>query len=209
MTQKIPMTPKLRRRWASAGILLAMFGIPCLVLYRPVHYELANRHLMDAVTHQDLAGAHAALDAGADPDLRRFRAGPSGSQQSFLDLLRDLIFKRSVGSGLAHGGEEGCGVDAEVDDGDAEGLNIADELGGGGEGVVAVVGGGERADPGVEDLDDVGTGFDLLGGVGDEDGDEFLHQEGPARVSAASPGIRSDAWGTRLGVDARRPHPFR
>ena len=37
-----------------------------------------------------------------------------------------------------------------------------DELGGGGEAVLAVVGDGEGAGPGVEDLDDVGAGFDLL-----------------------------------------------
>ena len=30
-----------------------------------------------------------------------------------------------VGAGFAHGGEEGGGVDAEVDDGDAEGLDAA------------------------------------------------------------------------------------
>ena len=59
-----------------------------------------------------------------------------------------------VGAGFAHGGEEGGGVDAEVDDGDAEGFDALDELGGGGEAVLAVVGDGERAGPGVEDLDE-------------------------------------------------------
>jgi hypothetical protein len=67
-----------------------------------------------------------------------------------------------VRAGLSHGGEHGGGVDAEVDDGDAEGLDALDELGGGGEAVLAVVGDGEGADPGVEDLDAVGAGFDLL-----------------------------------------------
>ncbi len=67
-----------------------------------------------------------------------------------------------VAAGLAHEGEEGGGFDAEVDDGDAEGLDAADEFGGGGEAVVAVVGDGESAGPGVEDLDDVGAGGDLL-----------------------------------------------
>src|SRR5581483_6214729 len=52
--------------------------------------------------------------------------------------------------------------------------------GGGGEGVGAVVGDGEGAGPGVEDLDDVGTGGDLLGGEVGEDGDELVHEERPA-----------------------------
>jgi len=38
-----------------------------------------------------------------------------------------------VRAGGAHGGEERRGVHAEVDDGDAEGLDAADERGGGGE----------------------------------------------------------------------------
>ena len=84
-----------------------------------------------------------------------------------------------VAAGLAHDGQEGGGFYSKVDDGDAEGLDVADELGGGGEGVGAVVGGRERADPGVEDLDDVGTGGDLLGGVVGEHGDEFIHEGGP------------------------------
>ena len=54
----------------------------------------------------------------------------------------------------------------------------------GGEAVLAVVGDGERSGPGVEDLDDVGAGFDLLGGVVDEDGHEFFHQEGPCGPGA-------------------------
>ena len=78
-----------------------------------------------------------------------------------------------IGAGVAHGGQERCGVHAEVDDGDAEGADAGDEVGGGGEDVLAIVGGGERADPGVEDLNDVGAGGDLLGGVIGEDGDEL------------------------------------
>ena len=74
------------------------------------------------------------------------------------------------------------GVDAEIDDRDAERLDALDELGGGGEAVLAVVGDGEGADPGVEDLDAVGAGFDLLLRVGDEDGVELLHQERPCAV---------------------------
>jgi hypothetical protein len=85
----------------------------------------------------------------------------------------------NVAAGLAHDGKQRRGFDAEVDDRDAESLDIADEPGGGGERVVAVVGDGERADPGVEDLDDVGAGFDLLSGVVGEDGDELVHQDGP------------------------------
>ena len=81
---------------------------------------------------------------------------------------------------MTHGGEERCGVDAEVDDGDAEGLDAADELGGGGEAVLAVVGDAEGSGPGVEDLDDVGSGFDLLLGEAYEDGDELFHQERPS-----------------------------
>ena len=84
-----------------------------------------------------------------------------------------------VGAGFAEGGEERGGVDAEVDDGDAEGLDAADEFGGGAEAVVAVVLHGERAGPGVEDLDDVGAGGDLLGGEVGEDGDELVHEERP------------------------------
>ena len=87
-----------------------------------------------------------------------------------------------VGAGFGHGGEHGGGVDAEVDDGDAEGLDALDELGGGGEAVLAIVGDGEGAGPGVEDLDAVGAGFDLLLRVGDEDGDELLHEQGPGAV---------------------------
>jgi len=84
-----------------------------------------------------------------------------------------------VGAGFLHGGEERGSVHAEVDDGDAEGADALDEFCGGGEAVLAVVGGGERPGPGIEDLDDVGAGFDLLLGEGGEDGDEFLHQERP------------------------------
>ena len=84
-----------------------------------------------------------------------------------------------VGPSLTHGGKQRGSIDTEVDDGDAERLDVADERGGGREGVLAVVGGGERADPGVEDLDDVGAGFDLLGGVFGEDGDELVHEDGP------------------------------
>ena len=90
-----------------------------------------------------------------------------------------------VGAGFAHGGEQRGGVDAEVDDGDAEGLDAADEFGGGGEAVLAVVRDAERAGPGVEDLDDVGAGFDLLLGEGGEDVDELFHQQGPGGVRAA------------------------
>jgi len=76
-----------------------------------------------------------------------------------------------VCSGFAEGGEQACGIYAEVDDGDAEGLDALDEFCGGGEAVPAVIRDGECACPGVEDLDDVGAGFYLLGGVGDEDFD--------------------------------------
>ena len=91
-----------------------------------------------------------------------------------------------VGAGLAEGGQERGGVDAEVDDGDAEGLDAADELGGGGERVGAVVGDGERAGPGVEDLDDVGAGGDLLRGEVGEDGDELVHQHSHAGLEYIS-----------------------
>ncbi len=87
-----------------------------------------------------------------------------------------------VGGGFGHGGEYGGGVDSKIDDGDAEGFDALDELGGGGEAVLAVVGDGERAYPGVKDLDAVGAGFYLLLRVGDEDGVELLHEEGPRAV---------------------------
>ena len=92
---------------------------------------------------------------------------------------RAPVEAEDIAAGLAHGGEERCGVDAEVDDGDAEGLDAADEFGCGREGVVAIVGDGERADPGIENLDDVGAGGYLLGGVVGEDGDELVHEDSP------------------------------
>ncbi len=93
------------------------------------------------------------------------------------------VESEDVGGGLAHRGEQRCRVDAEVDDGNAEGLDSLDQLGGGCEAVLAVVGDGESADPRVEDLDDVGAGFDLLLRVLDEDGDELFHEERPGGVT--------------------------
>ena len=87
-----------------------------------------------------------------------------------------------VCGGFAEGGEERGGVYAEVDDGDAEGLDAGDELGGGGEAVLAVVCDGERSGPGVEDLDDIGSGGDLLRGVVDDDGNELFHEERPGTI---------------------------
>ncbi len=106
-----------------------------------------------------------------------------------------------IGGGLSHGGEERCGVHAEVDDGDAEGADAGDEVGGGSEDVGAVVGGGERADPGVEDLDDIGAGGDLLGGVVGEDGDELRHEDGP--------GLTLRAQGCGFGVESGAKARFR
>ncbi len=54
----------------------------------------------------------------------------------------------------------------------------------GGEDIVAVVGGRERAGPGVEDLDDVGAGLDLLRGEVGQHGDELLHQRAAMRRGA-------------------------
>ena len=48
-----------------------------------------------------------------------------------------------------------------------------------GEAELAVVVDGERAGPAVEDLDDVGAGFDLLAGEAGEHGDKLFHQQRP------------------------------
>ena len=84
-----------------------------------------------------------------------------------------------VCAGGLHDGEQGGGVDAEVDDGDTHVADVLYQEFRRGEAELFVIGEGEVAGPGVEDLDDVGSGFDLLAGVGGEDGDEFFHQQEP------------------------------
>jgi hypothetical protein len=83
---------------------------------------------------------------------------------------------------FGHGGEHGGGVDSKVNDGDAEGLDALNELGGGGEAVLPVVGDREGTDPGVEDLDAVGASFHLLLRVGYEDSVELIHEERPCSI---------------------------
>ncbi len=137
----------------------------------------------DAVAEvEDVAGAASGsgedfLYAGVDDVLRGEEGdwvevaldGTAGACGLPAFSQRDApVETEDIGSGLAEGGEERGGVHAEVDDWDTEGADTLDEFGGGGEAVLAVVGDRERAGPGVEDLDDVGSGFDLLLRVGDE-----------------------------------------
>ena len=91
------------------------------------------------------------------------------------------VESEDVGAGLAHGGEQAGGVDSEVDDGNAEGLHFADEDFRRGQDEVAIVGDAERSGPAVEDLDDVGSGGDLLRGIFAEDDDELVEQHAAMR----------------------------
>ncbi len=96
--------------------------------------------------------------------------GRVGASETPAFVERDApVEAEDVCTGGGHGGEERRGVDAEVDDGDAKGLDALDEFAGLGQDVVDVVVDGERAGPAVEDLDDVCAGCDLLRGVVDKD----------------------------------------
>ena len=130
--------------------------------------DLFDAGLEDGGRGEEGDGVEVALD----------RAAGAGGAPTFVEGDAP-VEAEDVCGGFAEGGEERGGVYAEVDDGDAEGLDAGDELGGGGEAVLAVVGDGERAGPGVEDLDNVGAGGDLLGGLGGEDFDQLGHEEGP------------------------------
>jgi hypothetical protein len=133
--------------------------------------DFANAGLEDVERGEEGDGVEVALDGSAVTD-----GAPA------LIEWDAPVEAEDVGPGLGHGGKHGGCVDAKVDDGDAEGFDALHELGGGGEAVLAVVGDGERADPGVEDLDAVGAGFYLLLRVGDEDRIELLHQQRPCAV---------------------------
>src|SRR5579862_7467851 len=81
------MTQKIRRQRFSSTILLAIMGIVCLCLYREFRHEQTNHHLLDAIRDHSIARARAALDAGADPDIRE----PSSHSVTLLEWLRSLF----------------------------------------------------------------------------------------------------------------------
>ena len=84
-----------------------------------------------------------------------------------------------VGAGRSHGFEQARGFNAEVDDGHAQSLHGADEALGRFEGIVAIVGETERADPAVEDLNDVGAGLHLQAAVLGQHDDELVEEAAP------------------------------
>ena len=85
------------------------------------------------------------------------------------------------GSGLLHRGKKGRAVGAEIDDGHsglflADLLQAFDEVGHVRQSVAAVVFDAQAAHPAVENLDGVGSGAHLLGGILGGHGDQLLHQ---------------------------------
>jgi len=86
-----------------------------------------------------------------------------------------------IGTGGSHGAEEAGGFDAEVNHWDAESLHGAHEALGSFKRVLVVVGEGERTDPAVEDLDDIGAGLYLKAAILNEDGDQLVEQRVPRK----------------------------
>src|ERR1035438_523567 len=84
-----------------------------------------------------------------------------------------------VGSGGSHGAEKSRCLDAEVDYRHAQFLHGADEAFGSLESIVAVVGGAERADPTVEDLDDISAGLHLQAAVLGQYDDQLVQEQAP------------------------------
>ena len=88
----------------------------------------------------------------------------------------------NVCPGLPHGREQRRSIDPKVDDRNAECLNSSDKFRRGGKAIFAVVGNPKGPGPAIEDLDNIGSGLNLLRGVANQN----LDQLSPALRAASS-----------------------
>src|ERR1019366_3166226 len=89
------------------------------------------------------------------------------------------VAAHDVAAGSVEFAEVAGSAGAEVDDGDAAGLDAFDEGAGIGLGEADVVVTGESADPAVENLNGAGAGGHLHDGEGREDVDDLAHEAAP------------------------------
>jgi carboxymethylenebutenolidase len=139
--------------------------------------------------------ARASGSAAEDVFRARLQFLPIGEEQNGIEIAlhRALMTEASpaiverdtpvepdhVGSSLFHGGQERGAVGAEINDGRASFLQLPHHAGDVGEHVAAIVFHAEASDPTVENLNHVGAGAHLLGGVGRGDDNQFAHQRLP------------------------------
>src|ERR1035437_4751707 len=84
-----------------------------------------------------------------------------------------------VSSGFFHRGQKRGAVGAEINDGHSGFLQLLHHAGDVGEHVAAIVLDAEASHPTVENLDYVGAGAHLIGGVGSRNDNQFAHERVP------------------------------
>ena len=84
-----------------------------------------------------------------------------------------------IGAGRGHFAQQARGLHAKVDHRHAHLLNRAHQALGGLEGVLAIVGEAERADPTVEDLNHIRAGLNLKAAILFENVDDLVEQTAP------------------------------
>ena len=84
-----------------------------------------------------------------------------------------------IGSSFVHGGKQRRAVSSEINDGHTGFLQLLHHAGDVGQHVAAIVFHAEATDPAVENLDDVGSGAHLIGGICRGDGNQLAHERVP------------------------------
>ena len=139
---------------------------------------------------EDVAGA----SGGASQNVlcARLQLRPVGEKKNWIKIAlhgafviearptfveRDApIESNDVRSSLFHGGQQGGAVGTEINNGYSSFLQLLHHGGDVGKDVAAIVFHAEASDPAVENLDDVGPGAHLIGGIGGGHRNQLAHQ---------------------------------